>query len=60
MSFFEFLDQNGGFYYEVIFLSSPTAGVSLDDSTINTALGRCTGALHRRCAIFAAQLHSFL
>ncbi|KAH0835482.1 glycosyltransferase family 15 protein [Lanmaoa asiatica] len=59
MSFFEFLDRAGGFYYEASSRSSPylPPGVqcqACDDSLINTALGRCAGALHCRCLISAA------
>lgn len=58
MSFFEFLDRAGGFYYEVGSLSSLYPLSTLvrqvwDDSMINSALGRCTGALYCRRSIFA-------
>ena len=61
MSFFEHLDQAGGFYYEVSSPPFPTPDYwrygspqACEVSPINTALGRCARALHCRSAISAA------
>jgi len=42
--FFEYLDQTGGFYYEVCFYSIREALFFRGLTGLNLALGRCTSA----------------